>query len=218
MAVFRESAGKSLRAVMPLVALSMLLGACTPLDQDGNSPAPTGAPSAAASPTPSIDSAFWENCTDPAITAGKSTDKEQTLVAAILVVNSMGSRENRILLDKPAQASIAWDSRGPATARFDEEISQAIELRTAGSSGETAELASTYKDAGSTTNATIAYKYVEGVTVPVTLDCGKNLLSTGTVNTWKIAGSGILDCTLAFKPGELDAPSLEAKKRYCPQS
>lgn len=215
---FRGHTGKSLKAVIPLLALSMFLGGCTPLEQDAKDPAPAGSPSAMTTPTPTAEAETWENCKDPVVTAGEEKAAGWKFVSARLKTVGTGSEETQDLLFEPFLPSISWNAGGPTSNRFEEQVSEAtgksLNEATDGIK-QMDELLGQMNDKG----VYVAYKTIEKAVIPLSISCGSTLASKGTLNASYVAGTGILDCSLSWdkdKDKSQVSPS-EAKEKFCPQ-
>lgn len=169
-----QSAGKSALLLAAACCVAML-AACTHSAQE----AQTRHPGVTASHVPVAD---WNNCTDPAISAGEPVTGALRLVSGIVLTNTVGSTETSVVLDEPANVSVVWNGDGPTPPRrFDSLIGEAIGYATEGSTGDpTANVPSLDTKA---LGAFVFYKGIEPVNVPVAISCGAALKATVVVYT-----------------------------------
>ena len=196
---------------VPAAATALLLGACVPLD----APLPTAAPSAPthAATEPAQDPA-WGNCPNLTVSAGDPRDAGTHFVAVRQERRSPGMAETRDFVDDPFTASIHWDPTDPGSARVNDLVAETTGVPVAGSAGGFANVGVALS--ANTGNGTfVGYEAVTLQSVSFSAACGETLSAAGTVNTWKVNETGILDCELPHGSGVLGPVASEAKKLYC---
>lgn len=211
------STGTSLKAGLALLAATMLLSACTPLDQEIKELSPTTTGSTSVPPSPTAEAVTWKNCTNAVITPGKAETKNWKLVSVVQMTKTPNSTEMGYLLDAPATISITWSKGGSGVSRFNEQISAAIGYPTEGTTGKAASEDEMFGEemAVGTFIRAAGFKRVE---VPVSVSCGETLASEGIVHTWKLQETTLFECGLPETPAERGTLASAARKDFCPNS
>lgn len=217
MNVLRGNTKKSTATIVPLIAATMLLSACTTLVPGKEAPTPSQTASATPqSSSPVAEEPDWESCTNPVITVGAERVEGWKYVVARKQTIIAGSKTTEHLLDEPFSPSVSWDAGGPKTKQFAKEIEEATGQSIGGAvSGEKQvnELLDQMTDKG----VTVAYKTVEEIRVPLGISCGSTLSSQGTLSTTRASGTGILDCALPTDSDKAVGSPTDAKKKFCSQ-
>ncbi|MGL3807472.1 hypothetical protein ACSYDW_15400 [Paeniglutamicibacter sp. R2-26] len=122
--------------------------------------------------------------------------------------------ETRDFVDDPFTASIHWDPTDPGSARVNDLVAETTGLPVSGTVGDFANVGVALS--ANTGNGTfVGYEAVILQSVSFSAACGETLSAAGTVNTWTVNETGILDCDLVHKPDELGPLASEARKLYC---
>lgn len=217
MDMIRGNPGASCKLAVSLLALALLLGACTPLDREINSPSPADSPQAASTPRPNAQITSWANCTDPVVAAGEETVLPRKYVTARQKIVTTGSEEIHYLLDQPFLSSITWSAGGPTAHQFTREVGEVTGqslVEPVDGNEQVNELLRQLNGTG----GYVAYKTIEEIAVPLSISCGAMLVSKGTLYTSRAEGTVILDCALPTdkdKDKSAGSPS-DAKKKFCP--
>ncbi|PQZ90305.1 hypothetical protein CQ018_15055 [Arthrobacter sp. MYb227] len=198
-------------------SVSLLLAGCVPLDSPEPSASSVSAFESALnfppdSVTPHSPEDEWNACTDPVIKPGKPVKSQWKIITLAERDTRSGLIEETLLHDETHSMSLSFDVEIPNGARFNQQISDALEAPVSGEIGGPDQIWNSLRSVKES-SVLLGFSAFKPLTIPFSMGC-ENQFTFGELYTWNNSEFGILDCSLKPSESAESAPAF-VRKTYC---